>query len=190
MTLDAASAALVLVDYQQRLLPAIHGAESAIRHAVFLANVAQAVGIPVVGTEQDPQSLGANDDRIRTRCGATIAKRHFDACRDGLLRALAPDGRDLQEVVIAGCESHVCLAQTAMGLLGAGLRVAIVPAACGSRRPEDHALAMQRLAQAGATLLGHESVAFEWLRTSEHPAFRQVLALVKGFGLAQDFPRA
>lgn len=179
MLLDAAHAALVLVDYQARLMPAIHDAENAVRHALYLARVARAVGVPVVGTEQNPGGLGPNDERVRALCDATVGKMHFNACADGLLEVLQARGREVREVVVAGCEAHVCMMQTTLGLAEKGLRVFVVPAACGSRRPEDKALAMQRLAQAGVGLLAGEMVAFEWLRTCEHPRFKEVLNLVK-----------
>jgi nicotinamidase-related amidase len=87
--------------------------------------------------------------------------------------------RPVGEVVIAGCEAHVCLLQTALGLLRAGLAVWVVAPACGSRSAEDHALAMQRLSVAGAVIVSLEMVAFEWLRTCEHARFRAVLSLLK-----------
>ena len=179
MLLNREDAALVLVDYQSRLMPAIHEAEGVIRHAVYLASVARALDVPVVGTEQNPKGLGPNDERVRALCDATVGKMAFDACGDGLLDALRGKRPGLREVVVAGCESHVCLMQTTLGLLREGLEVSVVPSACGSRRPEDKALAMQRLAQAGATLVTGEMVAFEWLRTCEHPKFKAVLGLVK-----------
>ena len=80
---------------------------------------------------------------------------------------------------MAGCEAHVCLLQTALGLLRAGLSVWVVANACGSRRASDHAAAMARLSNAGATIVTHEMVAFEWLHHCEHPRFREVLALIK-----------
>jgi nicotinamidase-related amidase len=179
MTLDRTRCALVLVDYQSRLLPAIDGGEAAVLDAVFLARVARALGVPVLGTEQNPSGLGGNDERVRALCEQTLAKMHFDAVRDGLATQLRTLGREVDQVVVAGCEAHVCLLQTALGLQRAGLQVAVVPSACGSRRPADKALAMQRLAQAGVVLAGAEMVAFEWLQVCTHPQFKAVLALVK-----------
>src|SRR3982751_5960642 len=98
MLLDAARAALVLVDYQSRLMPAIHDAEKAIRHAVYLARVARALGVPVVGTEQNPRGLGPNDERVRVLCDLTVGKMHFNACGDGLVEALRGNGREVREV--------------------------------------------------------------------------------------------
>ena len=178
--IDADRCALVLVDYQQRLLPAIHRGEEVLAEAARLADVARVLGIRVIGTEQNPHGLGPNEDAIRRRCDSTLAKMHFDACEDGLLELLRePPGPPPAEIVVAGCEAHVCLLQTALGLLGAGFTVWVVSQACGSRSAENHELAMQRLRQAGAVVVGAEMVIFEWLRSCGHAEFRRVLPLVK-----------
>jgi nicotinamidase-related amidase len=172
--------ALLLVDYQARLMPLVAGGAAVVEEGLFLARVACALGVPVVGTEQNPAALGPNVTALRALCQPTLAKMHFDATADGLLDVLRATGRPVDQVVLAGCETHVCLLQTALGLQAAGLQVAVVPQACGSRRAADKALALQRLAQAGATLVSAEMVAFEWLRTCEDPHFKAVLALIKG----------
>ena len=183
-SMSAARSVLLLVDYQHRLMPQIHGGAQAVARAVRMADAARELGIRVLGTEQNPAGLGPNDEAVRQRCASTLAKMHFDACEDGLLELLGNDStedtqEDPAEVVIAGCEAHVCLLQTALGLLRAGRRVWVVADACGSRSAQDHALAMQRLQQAGATLVSTEMVVFEWLRSCTHPRFKPVLALVK-----------
>jgi nicotinamidase-related amidase len=111
-----------------------------------------------------------------------MAKTHFDACADGLVEALHDAKPEGSQIVIAGCEAHVCLMQTALGLLGAGKRVWVVANACGSRRPGDHAAAMARLSLAGAMIVTHEMVLFEWLRDCGHSRFREVLKLIKEAG--------
>ena len=173
--LDTRRCSLVLVDYQSRLMPAILEGRQAVGNAVLLADAARLLDVPVLGTEQNPAGLGANVDAVRQRCASTLAKMHFDACEDGLLDLLG----DMPEVVVAGCEAHVCLLQTALGLRRAGREVWVVADACGSRTAADHALAMQRLRDAGARIVGTEMVLFEWLHDCRHPAFKQVLALVK-----------
>jgi nicotinamidase-related amidase len=178
--IEAPGCTLVLVDYQARLMPSIHRGAQAVAHGVRLADIARVLGVRVVGTEQNPAGLGPNDAAIRERCDATLAKMYFDACADGLLDALAAAGAPpVRRVVVAGCEAHVCLMQTALGLLRAGLAVWVVADACGSRTADNHALAMQRLRCAGAGIVSLEMVAFEWLRSCEHPRFRNVLTLLK-----------
>ena len=178
--IDPHRSALVLVDYQRRLMPAIHRGDEVVAHATRLADVARELGLRVIGTEQNPQGLGPNEEALRQRCDITLPKMHFDACADGLLDALAAPGQAaVSHVVIAGCEAHVCLMQTALGLLRAGLNVWVVAQASGSRSAENHAWAMQRLSQSGAVVVSVEMVAFEWLRSCEHEAFRRVLKLLK-----------
>lgn len=174
--ISSASSVLVLVDYQQRLMPQIHRGAQVAALAERLADVARELGIAVIGTEQNPAGLGPNAQGLRQRCASTLAKMHFDACEDGLLDLL---GGPAHEVVIAGCEAHVCLLQTALGLLRARRRVWVVADACGSRSPADHALAMQRLRDAGAVIVSSEMVVFEWLHSCEHERFKPVLQRVK-----------
>ncbi|HEY8709738.1 MAG TPA: isochorismatase family protein [Burkholderiaceae bacterium] len=178
--IDPQRSALVLVDYQRRLMPAIDGGAQVLAHARRLADIARELGLPVLGTEQNPHGLGSNEDSIRERCDSTLSKMHFNACADGLLDRLnGCAAAPVRDVVIAGCEAHVCLMQTALGLLRAGLNVAVVAQASGSRSAENHVLAMQRLRQAGAAIVSVEMVAFEWLRSCEHVRFKRVLALLK-----------
>lgn len=179
-----ADSVLVLVDYQHRLMPQIDRGEAVVAEALRLAAIARVLGVPVLGTEQNPDRLGPNGDAVRAVCGTTLAKTHFDACQDGLLALIATahpprPAAEPRDIVIAGCEAHVCLLQTTLGLLRAGHRARVVASACGSRRTGDHGLAMQRLQQAGATLVSLEMVAFEWLHDCRHPRFREVLQLVK-----------
>jgi nicotinamidase-related amidase len=180
-TVNAGRSALVLVDYQQRLMPQIHRGAEALALGVKLGRIAHDLGVPVLGTEQNPRGLGPNDGAVRALCSHTLAKMHFDACEDGLLghlqQARQPQPTD---VVLAGCEAHVCLLQTALGLLRAGFTVWVVADACGSRLAANHDLAMQRLRGAGAHIVSFEMVAFEWLHSCEHPRFKAVLASLKG----------
>ena len=178
--IDARQSVLVLVDYQRRLMPAISRGAELVAEAARLADVARELGIRIIGTEQNPRGLGPNEEMVRQRCDMTLAKINFDACADGLVDVLRGAGENPpRDVVIAGCEAHVCLLQTALGLLQAGLNVWVVAQASGSRLAENHDLAMQRLRQAGAGIVSVEMVAFEWLRSSEHERFKRVLKVLK-----------
>lgn len=200
MLLDASECQLVLVDYQERLMPVIHESVSVLANARRLANMARMVGVPVWGTEQNPARLGSNDPELRALCDRTLAKMHFSAVGDGLSEWLRPDRktpagnarslpRHLQGgraeiparpcIVIAGCEAHVCLLQTALDLLDEEFDVWVVTDACSSRTERNRDAAFDRLAGAGVELVTTEMVAFEWLRTCEHEAFRQMQALIK-----------
>jgi nicotinamidase-related amidase len=199
MLLDASQSQLVLVDYQARLMPAIFEGEAVVENAVRLGRMARLLDVPVWGTEENPSKLGENPADIRALCQRTLAKMHFSAAEEGLgewLRApaKAPQGnarslpKHLQKpaaaeerntIVIAGCEAHVCLLQTALDLLEDEFEVWVVTDACSSRTERNRDAAFDRLAGAGAELVTTEMVGFEWLRTAEHPRFDDVLALIR-----------
>ncbi|MFM2087687.1 MAG: hypothetical protein RLZZ237_2556 [Pseudomonadota bacterium] len=176
MLMDAKQAVLVIVDLQGRLMPAIHDADNVLVQNLRLARIAQLLEIPVLGTEQNRQGLGPNVEEIAALCQQTLHKTHFGACFDGL-QAILPPGR--KQIVVTGCEAHVCMLQTAIGLLELGYDVIIAIDAVGSRQPASRDAALQRLDKLGAQLLTVEMLAFEWLRDCKHPRFREVLALIK-----------
>lgn len=203
MLLDADDSQLLLIDYQVRLMPVIHEGPAVLANAKRLAQMAKLMAVPVWATEENPSGLGANVPELRALIelagGKTMAKMQFSAMEEGLgewLRppARAPQGnarslpKHLQKpatdgqrnaVVIAGCEAHVCLVQTALDLLDDEFDVWVVTDACGSRTERNRDAAFDRLAGAGAELVTTEMVAFEWVRSAEHPAFKDMLALVK-----------
>jgi nicotinamidase-related amidase len=200
MLLDPDDSQLVLVDYQARLMPAIHEGGFVLQNAVRLAQLAKIFDVPVWGTEENPDGLGELLPAVRDLCRNTIAKTHFSACAEGLVDLLRPPVRaqggnarslpkHLQKkpgpaeqrgsVVIAGCETHVCLMQTALDLVDEEFDVWVVTDACGSRTERNRDAAFDRLAGAGCELVTTEMVAFEWLRTSDHEAFKDVLRLIK-----------
>ncbi|MBB5366718.1 MULTISPECIES: isochorismatase family protein [unclassified Janthinobacterium] len=176
MLMDANQSVLVIVDLQGRLMPAIHDAGTVLAQNLRLARIAQLLEIPVLGTEQNRQGLGPNVEEIAALCQQTLHKTHFGACFDGL-QAILPPGR--KQIVVTGCEAHVCMLQTAVGLLELGYDVIIAIDAVGSRQAASRDAALQRLDRLGAQLLTVEMLAFEWLRDCKHPRFREVLALIK-----------
>lgn len=202
MLLDADDSQLVLVDYQARLMPAIGEGAQVLANALRLARLAQLLEVPAWGTEENPGALGENPPELRALCRKTLAKMSFSAVADGLADLLRPPVRQQQggnarslpkhlqkpqppagegrnTVVIAGCEAHVCLLQTSLDLLDEEFDVWVVTDACASQSERDRDAAFDRLAGAGAELVTTQMVAFEWLRTADHPDFRQALALVK-----------
>ena len=208
MLLDADDSQLVLVDYQARLMPVIFENELVIANAMRLARIARVMQLPVFGTLQNADGLGPLvaelGAAIEAAGGKTLDKMHFNGVADGLGEWLRPpvrkptqggnarslpkhmqkpqpteDDEGRRTIVIAGCEAHVCLMQTALGLLEDEFDVWVVTDACSSRSERNRDAAFDRLAGAGAELVTTEMVAFEWLGSAEHPAFKEVLALVK-----------
>jgi nicotinamidase-related amidase len=174
MLIDVHRSQLVVVDLQKKLLPSIHDHERVVANVVWLVRAAQKLGVPVAALEQYPQGLGGIADAVRDLLpeGSVARKTHFSAVA---ARCLAPlPGADRAQVVLAGIEAHVCLMQTALGLLGEGREVYVVADAVGSRREQDRDLALARMRQEGARIVSREMVVFEWLAEAGTPLFREV----------------
>lgn len=200
MLIDVEECQLVLVDFQPKLLTAMHDGAAVWANAQRLAQAGHQLEVPIWGTEQNPSRLGPLAEDMRALCQRVLAKMQFSAVEEGLAEWLqpataAPRGnarslpRHLQKpqpeqaarksIVLAGCETHVCLLQTALDLLDEEFEVWVVTDACSSRTERNRDAAYDRLAGAGAELVTTEMVVFEWLRSAEHPDFKAVQALIK-----------
>jgi nicotinamidase-related amidase len=177
MLCDPSDCTLLIIDTQTRLMPAIHDAENVIRRCLQLATAARELGIHVIGTEENPAGLGPLVPEVAALCDTTLSKFHFAATAEpGFLDRL-PAGRNT--FVVCGCEAHVCVMQTSIGLLEAGHEVKWVADAVGSRHPHSRLAAAERARSRGADIVTAEMVVFEWLGTSEHPKFRRLLQLMR-----------
>jgi nicotinamidase-related amidase len=203
MLLDVDESQLVLVDYQVRLMPAMFDAAVVQANAVRLARLAALLQVPTFATEQNPSKLGESVPELQAALqqahARVLSKMQFSAVEEGLGEWLRPEPKPVQgnarslpkhlqkasagaergTVVLAGCEAHVCLLQTALDLLEDDFEVWVVTDACSSRTERNRDAAFDRLAGAGAELVTTEMVAFEWIRSAEHPAFKEVQALIK-----------
>ena len=177
MLLTAERSVLLLIDLQQRLMPAIRDGDRVAERAARLAEAAQLLDVPVLATEQYPAGLGPTIDALAGYPRATLAKTAFSAAADPGFEGLLPAGT--REVVIAGVETHVCVLQTALELLGSRHRVILAADASGSRDEADHQAAVDRARQHGVEVVTSEMVLFEWLRDARHPRFREVQKLLK-----------
>jgi nicotinamidase-related amidase len=168
---------LLIIDPQLRLMPSIDRADELMRRCVQLATAARELAVPVLGTEQNPAGLGPNAPEVKALCDSTFSKFHFSAAAEPGFLALLPPGR--KTLVVAGCEAHVCVLQTVIGLLEAGYDVKLVTDAIGSRHAHNREAALARAGALGADLVTTEMLLFEWLATSQHPSFRTLSRLIR-----------
>ncbi|HXW30046.1 MAG TPA: isochorismatase family protein [Xanthobacteraceae bacterium] len=175
-TMDAQSSTLLVVDFQAKLMPAIDRGADAIVNARRLIDAAALLGVPTLFTEQNAKGLGPTLRELVPDAFVLAHKMTFDACREpDFLQRLTAN----HAVVVAGCEAHVCVLQTVLGLIDNGRRVFLVRDALGSRRAESKETAILRMERHGAEVVTTEMVVFEWLQTAEHPRFREAIALIK-----------
>jgi nicotinamidase-related amidase len=158
-------------------MPAIEDGRQAIANARRLLDTAKILAVPFLLTEQNVKGLGATVPEIATGAnGPVVHKMTFDASRAAGFDAMLGPRPD---IVVAGCEAHVCVLQTVLSLLDSGRRVFVVRDATGSRRSDSREAAIRRMERHGADIVTTEMVVFEWLASAEHPRFREAAALIR-----------
>ncbi|MEE7493885.1 isochorismatase family protein [Methylobacterium oryzae] len=173
--IDPARSLLLVVDVQVRLMPAIAEAAGVVANAGRLTAAARLLDVPVLVTEQNAGGLGPTMPALAPEPGTAFPKMSFGATRTPGFLARLPADRD---PVVTGCEAHICVLQTVLGLIEAGRRVRVVADAVGARRIENREAALARMAAHGAEIVTTEMVVFEWLGTARHRRFRDVLKLI------------
>lgn len=178
LLMDRHKSALLIVDLQAKLIPLIPGHEGIIWNVDRLVRGANALGVPVIGTEQYPEKLGGTVPKIAESLSAVAGKRDFScgACSE-LFRDLAEQGRST--LLVAGIETHVCIMQTVLDLMADGFDVYLPVDAVGARNLVDHETAIQRMHASGATLNTTETAIFEWCETSLDPEFKLISSLIR-----------
>ncbi len=182
--LDVENAVLVVIDIQERLVPAMpQEVYLRLRDTVkMLVSGAELLGVPVVTTEQYPKGIGHTVPELADACkSAVIEKVSFGCCGEpNFLAALKDLGRS--QVIITGMEAHVCVYQTVLGLLEDGYHIHLLRDAICSRNKTDYLAGLDNAAQAGAVVTTAETVLFQMLQKSTHDQFKAVSKLVKERG--------
>jgi nicotinamidase-related amidase len=177
--LRADTTALLIVDVQERLLPAMHENASILESTRRLAAAAGVLGVPVLVTEQYPAGLGPTCAQLRECLPNVppIEKTRFSACVPATTQRLTEIARP--HILVAGIEAHVCVQQTVLDLLRMGYMPYLCADATGSRRPSDRDVAIERMRQAGAVVTTTESVIFELTGEAGTELFKCILKIVK-----------
>jgi nicotinamidase-related amidase len=175
------NALLMVVDLQERLLPAIHENEKILRRGEVLIRAARILNIPILWTEQYRKGLGPTDPLIAAALEGTarpLEKMAFGCFNDeAILRAAQATERE--QLILCGIETHVCILQTALAALDDDWDVFVAEDAVSSRRPADRDAALRRMTQAGAVPATAEMLIMEALGEAGGPAFKAILPLLK-----------
>jgi len=172
---------LLCIDLQPVFVRAVHEGARVQRRAEFAVAAANGLGLPVVFTEQVPHKLGGTAPELLALAPSSTAmgKTTFSALADEAIRRALLDERQTEHLLICGVETPVCVYQTAIDALAAGLPVTILSDAVGARRSEDAAACLAALARAGAHVLPSETVFYSLLHDVAHPFFKAYTQLVK-----------
>ncbi|MCP4641659.1 MAG: hydrolase [bacterium] len=171
---------LLVIDFQDRLLPKIPVASAIIPQVKRMVRFCRELKIPILWTEQYPKGLGGtvNDVACELKGMDPIEKTAFGCMGDaGFVDALKATAR--KQLLITGVEAHVCVMQTALEAIEQGYEVFIVRDAVGSRAKREFKAGVARMRDAGAELVTAEMAMFEILRQAGTPEFKRVLPLLK-----------
>ena len=172
--------AVLVVDYQEKLIPAICNKEELLKRTQILLQGLQLLGVPVIISEQYPKGLGSTVAEVREVVGDTKAyeKGSFSCWDDeGLRDAINATG--CRNILVCGTETHICVLESAIDMKMAGKEVMIVADCVGSRFPQDKEMGLRRAEQEGIRVCTTETVLFEMLRFSGTPEFKAISKLIK-----------
>jgi nicotinamidase-related amidase len=173
--------ALLVVDVQEKLVPAIHQGGRVVWIVRRLIDGATILGLPVFATEQYPQGLGPTVPELAERLDSAPSKLTFSCggCPEFYAALGKLRERGIHKILVCGIEAHVCVQQTVLDLLADAWRVYVAADAVGSRFEMDDLIALGRMDSAGATLTTTEAALFEWCEVAGTPEFKQISRLAR-----------
>lgn len=171
---------LIVIDIQDRLVPAMQAPARVIRNTRLLMKAADMMDIPILMTEQYPKGLGHIVPELQGVApkAEVIEKIHFSCLNEDPFRARF-EALGRKQAVIVGMEAHICVMQTGANLMEEGVEIFVVTDATSSRSLESEKACLDRLGAAGAGIVTTEMVVYEWLGRAGTPAFKEILPLIK-----------
>jgi nicotinamidase-related amidase len=176
--LSSEKSLLLVIDMQEKFLNPIFESERVENRVKFLCEVARLFEVPVLATEQYPERMGGTIDSLLPYVGNPHRKMEFSAFQDETIsRLIKLSGRT--QIVVVGIETHICISQTCLDLIGGGFEVVVCPDAVSARSQDRHKLGMERLRDAGITPAHTEAIAYDWCHSADNQLFRNMLSIVK-----------
>jgi len=169
-----------LIDVQEKLFPHMRNKKKLLKTLPILIKGLKTLKAPIIVNEQYKKGIGETIPILQELVSEYTAyeKTTFSGCKTTeILTALKTSGK--KNIIVAGIETHVCVLQTCIDLLENGFNVILVTDCCGSRKQQDHKMAIKRLIQAGVIPTTYESILFELTVDSKNPHFKAISALIK-----------
>jgi nicotinamidase-related amidase len=172
---------LLVIDIQEKFRPALFNAEQVIANTERIIKGCEALGVPIIFTEQYPQGLGHTVPELTAACSSdapVYEKTAFGCFNDeAIAQAIQHSGR--RQIMVCGIESHICVNQTVCRLLAANFQVHLIEDAIGSRQEAMYQIGLKKMTQLGAFPSCVEMALFELLASAQHPQFKTIQALVR-----------
>ena len=181
--LAAERCVLVVIDIQQKLLPPIFQKEQLVRNAQLLIRAAQILKIPALVSTQYAKGLGGTVPEIASLLAGTVEiDKTLFSCfgSDAFCAAVKRLPGNRNTLLLCGMESHICVAQTALGALREGYFVHVASDAVSSRTEWNWKIGLDRMRAAGVVISSTEMMIYELMRASSSAAFKELLPHLKG----------
>jgi nicotinamidase-related amidase len=178
--LSVEDSVLMVIDMQGNLYESMQDKQFLLENVQKLIRGMQVFGIPVIVTEQIPEKIGPTIAPVAELLpdAPRISKSDFSCCGDEkIMKALKAVER--RQVLLCGIETHVCVCQTAVDLLGFGYDVHLVADAVSSRTVLNREIGIRKMCDEGARLASTEMVLFELIRSADDPKFKEIFKIVK-----------
>ena len=171
---------LIVVDIQGKLARLVHDSDTLIANCAKLIKGAQALDLPIIWLEQNPDKLGTTVDELSTLLAAQqpIPKFTFDGCQEPPF-AQAVHAANVNTWLVCGIETHICVYQTASSLKQLGFEIQLVSDCVSSRTPENKALGISKLANNGVEITGLEMCLYELVKDCRAEEFKGILGLIR-----------
>jgi nicotinamidase-related amidase len=188
--LRPADCLLLVIDLQEKFVPHLRHKPRLLRATRLLVRAAEVLHLPVVVTEHNPRAIGPTVPEVAGELGrvaghVVLSKHSFSCLGDEAIR-VALAARQRPTILIAGCETHICVMQTALDALAAGYGVHVLADGVSSRTELDWRRGLKRIGRAGAVVATAEMTAYELLGRSDTPEFKALLPAFKGWTAADD----
>lgn len=180
MHMKLEDAVAMVIDIQEKLVPAIHNKDEVVQKNVQLLNGLKAVGCPVIFTQQYTKGLGMTvPELVETQDNFQYLEKMTYSCLDTQEIKDALEKLGKKTVIISGLETHICVMQTVRDLIAEGYQVYLIADAISSRTEFNYQIGMERMKQEGAVISSVESVLFELLVKAGTPEFKVISKLIK-----------
>ncbi len=180
MLIRAPDSVLIIIDMQEKLVPAMQAPARTLKNAKLLLQSAKTCKVPALLTEQYPRGLGTTVPEVASASADApiIEKLHFSCMEDDTFKREFTS-LNRKQAVLAGMEAHICVVQTAASMVEQGYEVFVVSDATASRTLESEIACLTRLTASDVHVVTTEMVIFEWLGKAGTPAFKSLLPLIK-----------
>lgn len=170
---------LLVIDLQEKLMPAIYESDRIIKNSACLLKVFEMYGIKKIATEQYPKGLGQSVDEIKENLDDEyiFSKTSFDAITDEVSSYLKEN--KITNLIITGAETHICVYQTVRRLLFEGYKVFVVEDAVSSFNKEQKDLGLKAMSDMGASLVNTEMLMFDLASDAKDENFKEISKMVK-----------